>query len=93
MNGLIFFCLLLIGNRAIFSLVARRSAKPMSKPGELKAFWIRWLFCSILVVLSARGTVTSHHLEWSHTRIFNQRELQELAINSIWAWDKNPNRQ
>lgn len=49
------------------------------------------LLLPILVVgLMARGTVTPHHLERRHSQISGFAPLNELAINVLWAFDKQP---
>lgn len=55
--------------------------------------WGKWLLSLVLVALAARGTVTAHHLGWGHAKVSSRRVVQELAINPLWSWDKNPARR
>lgn len=49
---------------------------------------LRILLPLILIVLAARGTVTAHHLNLEHSEVSNSKELNEMALNAVWCFDK-----
>lgn len=55
--------------------------------GSTEAFW-RIVLPLILIILAARGTVTPHHLGLEHSEVSNSKELNEMALNAIWCFDK-----
>lgn len=56
-----------------------------AKKGEMA---LRILLPLILIVLAARGTVTPHHLALEHSEVSNSKELNEMALNAVWCFDK-----
>lgn len=50
-----------------------------------RELWLSFLF-TIIVFLSARGTVTAHHLNIEHSRVTEDVVLNRLALNPIWTW-------
>ncbi len=42
----------------------------------------------ILIVLAARGSVMPHHLALEHSEVSNSKELNEMALNAVWCFDK-----
>jgi hypothetical protein len=49
---------------------------------------IRAIFPILAVVLAARGTVEAHHLALEHSQVSNTVSINEMALNSIWCFDK-----
>lgn len=48
----------------------------------------RILLPIIFIFLAARGTVTPHHLNIEHSDVSNSKELNEMALNAVWCFDK-----
>lgn len=44
----------------------------------------------ILVAFASRGTVTAHHLERAHSEVSERPVVNELVVNSPWAYSKKP---
>ncbi|MDG0817260.1 LTA synthase family protein [Bdellovibrio svalbardensis] len=49
---------------------------------------LRILIPLILIVLAARGSVMPHHLALEHSEVSNSKELNEMALNAVWCFDK-----
>lgn len=84
---------LLIGlrelERARRRVISLRKMSPMMGEGFFEAALRAW-GPLLLVGLAARGTVTPHHLEKSHSLITSSASLNQLVLNPVWAFDKIP---
>lgn len=59
--------------------------------GSQDARWqipLRIIIPILLVGLAARGTVTPRHLEKAHAEISKWENINELALNATWCFDK-----
>jgi hypothetical protein len=56
-------------------------------PAPLLIF-LRYVIPVLLVAGAARGTWTAHHLEKADSEISAWENVNELALNAVWAWDK-----
>lgn len=57
-------------------------------PASRGEVFIRILLPLILIVLAARGSVMAHHLALEHSEVSNSKELNEMALNAVWCFDK-----
>lgn len=89
LTGGILLCAWIIGARAVLS----EPFPAFSANGLTERAWrrvLRTLGPVFLVALAARGTVTAHHLEKQHSEISSVASVNQLAVNSLWAFDKTP---
>lgn len=49
---------------------------------------LRILVPLILIMLAARGSVMPHHLALEHSEVSDSKELNEMALNAVWCFDK-----
>ncbi|MBX3034529.1 MAG: hypothetical protein KF865_11450 [Bdellovibrionaceae bacterium] len=88
----IFLCLAVLGLRGFI----KADAPEREMPGPAWS-WGRRLGFSfgtlLLVALAARGTVTPHHLEKSHSEVSSFSVVNQLVLNPLWAFDKKPEEE
>lgn len=85
----IVICTWVIGGREILSAGDRRGVPSKTRRGPAWRM-LQILGPLVLVALMARGTVTAHHLERQHSQISNHQVVNELALNAVWCFDKEP---
>lgn len=84
----IFVCTWILGAREILSArIARRDEHAMDPAWKT---WGRIVIPLLIVGLMARGTVTAHHLERAHSEVSVIPAVNELALNAVWCFDKEP---
>lgn len=49
---------------------------------------LRVLLPLLLIAFAARGTLEEHHLRREHSEISEFREINEMALNAVWCFDK-----
>ena len=59
-------------------------------PHQGSRFEVVWriLLPLILIFLAARGSVMPHHLALEHSQVSANKELNEMALNAVWCFDK-----
>jgi len=57
-------------------------------PASKTEIILRILTPLLLIFLAARGTVMPHHLALEHSEVSNFKELNEMALNAVWCFDK-----
>lgn len=91
-QGIIVF-ILLLGFKFIFAWALPKVAQTVrltpANPKDYLQALFKLLFPIFVVALCARGTLTPHHLEKQHSEITDNERLNELALNPLWAIDKN----
>lgn len=81
--------LLLLGHMLIKSLNFGEWKDEYSPhPAFRGEVFLRIIVPLVLIFLAARGNVMPHHLALEHSQVSNSKELNEMALNAVWCFDK-----